>query len=208
MFQIQTSTSIYQSFDRSLNESSSMSTLVTVPSTFELISEEIFNYFETHRKQIPLLVFAYLSTILWIIYCILYNSRVQGRLLSYLLRRFYFKESSQIRFDSISISFISGSILFRNLHYATGSYFVFVRDGYVVFRYWCSEKSKPVKRIKIHLNHLDVQIFHPIRSNTIPTDNNTNSEDYQSISSSDEKPLMEKLRSLFPAVEIIVENVG
>ncbi|CAF4124946.1 unnamed protein product, partial [Rotaria sp. Silwood2] len=47
----------------------------TTPSTFEVIGNEIIDYFETHREQIPLLVIVYLLTIIWILYLILYHSR-------------------------------------------------------------------------------------------------------------------------------------
>jgi hypothetical protein len=138
----------------------------TTPSTLEVISNEIIDYFETHREQIPLLVIVYLLTIIWILYLILYHSRIQGIILSYILRRFYFKDTAQIKFDSFSISFISGAIMFRNLHYTTGSYFVFIKDGCLVFRYWSKANKKPLIRLKIQLNHLDIQLFSPIRSNT------------------------------------------
>jgi hypothetical protein len=144
----------------------------TTPSTLEVISNEIIDYFETHREQIPLLVIVYLLTIIWILYLILYHSRIQGIILSYLLRRFYFKDSAQFKFDSFSISFISGAIMFRNLHYTTGSYFVFVKDGCLVFRYWSKTKAKPIIRLKIKLYHLDIQFFSPIRSSTLSETNN------------------------------------
>lgn len=162
----------------SLNSSNAsvMSYSVTTPSTLEVISNEIIDYFETHREQIPLLITVYLLTIIWIIYLILYNSRVQGKILSYLLRRFYFKDATQFKFDSFSISFISGSIIFRNLHYTTGNYFLFVRDGSLTFRYWSTVKKKSVTRLKIQLNYLDLQFFTPMRGNTSSEINNSNED--------------------------------
>lgn len=153
----------------SMNSTSSrnLSNSLTTASTFDEISKEFLDYFGTHREKIPLLVIVYVLTIVWILYLILYHSRVQGIILSYLLRRFYFKDASQIKFDSFSISFISGSIMFRNLHYTTGSYGVFIRDGCLVFRYWSKETKKPLIRLKIQLYHLDIQFFSPIRSNTV-----------------------------------------
>lgn len=151
----------------------------TTPSTLEVISNEIIDYFETHREQIPLLVIVYLLTIIWIIYLILYHSRIQGIILSYILRRFFLKDATQIKFDSFSLSFISGSIMFRNLHYTTGSYFVFVKDGCLVFRYWSKTKSKPIIRLKIKLFHLDIQFFSPIRSSTLSDSNNNVNDDVQ-----------------------------
>lgn len=194
----------------------------TTPSTIDSISSEILEYFETHREQLPLLIFVYLLTIVWILYLILYNSRVQGLLFSYLLRRFYFKDASQIRFDSFSISFISGAIMFRNLHYTTGSYFVFVRDGCLVFRYWSRRTKKPMKRLLIKLYHMDVQVFNPIRANTIVMETTSHSHEdvHRHASKSDlnqtnttgkpteEEGFFDSLRSLFPAVEIRVENVS
>ena len=197
----------------------------TTPSTLEVISNEIIDYFDTHREQIPLLVVVYLLTIIWILYLILYHSRIQGIILSYILRRFYFKDSAQIKFDSISISFISGAIMFRNLHYTTGSYFVFVKDGCLVFRYWSRAKNKPTIRLKIKLYHLDIQFFSPIRSHTSTTDMINPTDDLQrgsingisnkaddtqsfnTMKSSEDGLFVKRLRSLFPAIEIIVEHV-
>ena len=150
----------------------------TTPSTLAVISNEFFDYIDTHREQIPLLVVVYLLTIIWILYLVLYHSRVQGIILSYILRRFIFKDASQIKFDSFSISFISGTIMFRNLHYTTGDYFIFVKDGYLVFRYWSKAKTKPTIRLKIKLYHLDIQFFSPIRSHTF-LDNNNLTDDLQ-----------------------------
>ena len=196
----------------------------TTPSTLEVISNEIIDYFDTHREQIPLLVVVYLLTIIWILYLILYHSRIQGIILSNILRRFYFKDSAQIKFDSISISFISGAIMFRNLHYTTGSYFVFVKDGCLVFRYWSRAKNKPTIRLKIKLYHLDIQFFSPIRSHTStdivnPTDDlqrgsingisnkGDDTQSFNTIKSSEDGMFVKRLRSLFPAIEIIVEHV-
>ena len=155
-----------------LNQSIVRMDQTTEPSTLDLISSEILDYFERHPERIPLLVFVYALTIIWILYLILYNSRIQGILLSYILQRFYFKDTGQIRFDSLSISFISGSIMFRNLHYTTGSYFVFIRDGCLVFRYWSRTTKKPTVRLKIKLYHLDMQLFNPIRMNSTLENNN------------------------------------
>lgn len=168
---VTTTTTVVNTIPGSFNDSfnSSDPTLAsTTPSTLDVISNEIIDYFETHREQIPLLVIVYSLTIVWILYLILYHSRVQGIILSYILRRFYFTDATQMKFDSISISFISGSIMFRNLHYTTGSYFLFVKDGRLVFRYWSRTKSKPLTRLKIKLYHLDILFFSPIRSNTTP----------------------------------------
>ena len=170
-------TTIPINFNESFNSSDSILN-PTTPSTLDVISSELIDYFETHREQIPLLVIVYLLTIIWILYLILYHSRIQGIILSYILRRFYFKDSAQIKFDSFSISFISGAIMFRNLHYTTGSYFVFIKDGCLVFRYWSKTKSKPIIRLKIKLYHLDIQFFSPIRSNTF-LDNINQTEDLQ-----------------------------
>ena len=150
----------------------------TTASALESISNELIFYFDTHREKIPLLVIVYILTIVWILYLILYNSRVQGIILSHLLRKFYFRDAAQIKFDSISVSFISGAIMFRNLHYTTGSYCVFVKDGCLVFRYWSRTKQKPLIRLKIQLNHLDVQFFSPIRSHT-STDTHSSTDDAQ-----------------------------
>ncbi|CAF3993537.1 unnamed protein product [Rotaria sp. Silwood2] len=200
-----------------------MSSSLTTPSTLELLSNEFFDYIETHREKIPLLIIVYILTIIWIIYLILYHSRIQGIILSYILRRFYFKDATQMKFDSFSISFISGSIMFRNLHYTTGNYFVCVRDGCLTFRYWSRINKKSVIRLRIKLNHVDILFCTPIRSNTISETNNLNddlhkglihgnstkTDDTQSVNTvkgNEEGFLVQSLRSLFPAIEIKIQH--
>ncbi|CAF4872898.1 unnamed protein product, partial [Rotaria magnacalcarata] len=190
---------------------------LTTPSALEVISNEIIDYFETHREQIPLLIFVYLLTIFWIVYLILYHSRIQGIALSYLLRRFYFKDAAQFKFDSFSISFISGSIMFRNLHYTTGSYYVYIKDGCLTFRYWSRTTKKSAIRLKILLYCVDIQLFSPIRSNTFSDTNNSNedsrkgstfgistktdeSSNVNTTNNNEEGFLAQSLRSLFPAI--------
>ncbi|CAF4261605.1 unnamed protein product [Rotaria magnacalcarata] len=196
---------------------------LTTPSALEVISNEIIDYFETHREQIPLLIFVYLLTIFWIVYLILYHSRIQGIALSYLLRRFYFKDAAQFKFDSFSISFISGSIMFRNLHYTTGSYYVYIKDGCLTFRYWSRTTKKSAIRLKILLYCVDIQLFSPIRSNTFSDTNNSNedsrkgstfgistktdeSSNVNTTNNNEEGFLAQSLRSLFPAIEIKVDH--
>ena len=55
--------------------------------------------------------------------------------------------------------------------------FVFDKDGCLVFRYWSKTKTKPIVRLKIKLNHLDIQFFSPIRSSTLSDSNNNNLTD-------------------------------
>ncbi|CAF4841652.1 unnamed protein product [Rotaria sp. Silwood1] len=68
-------------------------------------------------------------------------------------------DSTQIKFDSFSMSFISGAIIFRNVYYIIGSYFIFVKDGCLVFRYSSKTKTKPIIRLKIKLFHLDLHFL-------------------------------------------------
>jgi hypothetical protein len=37
---------------------------------------------------------------------------------------------------SLSISFLSGKIMFRGVHYVTIDYMVYVQDGWITFSYW------------------------------------------------------------------------
>lgn len=170
-------------------------------SSSESITDEIIEYFEQHQERIPLLLFVYVLTIVWIVYCILYNSRVQGRLISYFLQRFYFKDAAQISFDSFSVRFISGSILFRNLSYSTGNYFLFVRDGSLLFRYWSRETKNDLTRLSIVLNKADLCFFGPFPRST------ENSSNVEQTSTSEEKNFLENLRNFFRSVDFRIEKV-
>lgn len=48
-------------------------------------------------------------------------------------------DSSQpvwIKIRSVSISFLSGKIMFRGVHYVTLDYMLYIQDGWLTFAYW------------------------------------------------------------------------
>ncbi|KAK4307816.1 hypothetical protein Pmani_020449 [Petrolisthes manimaculis] len=80
------------------------------------------------------LVLSLLIAFSWSIYIILFNARVQGTILTTILRRFV--KSGDLTIGSFSLSVLSGKIMFRNVIYVTEDYSLRIVDGILKFRYW------------------------------------------------------------------------
>jgi hypothetical protein len=56
---------------------------------------------------------------------------------------------------SLSVSFLSGKIMFRGVHYVTVDYMMYIQDGCITFAYWkpqfVTEKNKK-ERLNINSN--------------------------------------------------------
>jgi hypothetical protein len=48
---------------------------------------------------------------------------------------------------SLSISFISGKLMFRGVHYVTTDYMLYIQDGWITFAYWKPQYQKKDKSI-------------------------------------------------------------
>jgi hypothetical protein len=109
-------------------------------------------YYEELRKQTTDKLGTYLFccslSIIWAIYIIFFNSRLVGYIVTTLinvyLKRYYKNVHMQIR--SISISILSGKIMFRDLHYITLDHMLYAQDGWITFAYWRSPFIKEAKK--------------------------------------------------------------
>ncbi|CAG0914383.1 unnamed protein product [Notodromas monacha] len=120
----------------------------------------------TTNSQFPLLLVAILLAIFWCTYIAFYNSRVIGSILTYGLKRF-FGSGAELVIGSISLSILSGKLIFRNVVYITPDFTVRVQDGGFKFRWWKPYKPKAINedmsredcRLFIEINGLELHIY-------------------------------------------------
>ena len=78
----------------------------------------------------------------WILYASFYNSRVVGKILTWVVNRLLSRRGRgrkfrpQIHVGSFSLSFLSGKILFRDFEFITADYALRVQDGFIIFMWW------------------------------------------------------------------------
>nr|XP_037285868.1 transmembrane protein KIAA1109 homolog [Rhipicephalus microplus] len=111
------------------------------------------------------LLCALLTATAWVIYITFYNARVLGLLLTKILNRFVGK--AYLRIGSVSLSVLSGKLMFRDFAYATPDYTVRAQDGWLVFRWWIPYVKKEFPRtcadaearVFVLLNGLELHIY-------------------------------------------------
>jgi hypothetical protein len=99
------------------------------------------------NNQLGLYLFCCSIGVIWTVYVLFFNSRVIGSITTFLLN-LYLKRYSKlvwIRIRSVSISFLSGKIMFRGVHYVTVDYMVYIQDGWITFAYWKRQEKDSVK---------------------------------------------------------------
>ncbi|XP_050686161.1 transmembrane protein KIAA1109 homolog isoform X6 [Eriocheir sinensis] len=97
------------------------------------------------------LVLSLLVAIVWSVYIILFNSRIQGSILTTILRRFV--KSGDLTIGSFSLSVLSGKIMFRNVVYVTEDYSLRIVDGILKFRYWLPYVKRELSEDMSHSDH-------------------------------------------------------
>uniref|UniRef100_A0A131YCK3 Diaphanous n=1 Tax=Rhipicephalus appendiculatus TaxID=34631 RepID=A0A131YCK3_RHIAP len=111
------------------------------------------------------LLCALLTATAWVIYITFYNARVLGFLLTKILNRFVGK--AYLKIGSVSLSVLSGKLMFRDVAYATPDYTVRAQDGWLVFRWWIPYVKKEFPRtcadaearVFVLLNGLELHIY-------------------------------------------------
>ncbi|XP_064107529.1 bridge-like lipid transfer protein family member 1 [Macrobrachium nipponense] len=104
-----------------------------------------------NNPDLGYLVLSLLVAMVWAVYIILFNARVQGRILTTLLRRFV--KSGDLSIGSFSLSVLSGQIMFRNVIYVTEDYSLRVVDGILKFRYWLLYVKRQLSEDMSHCDH-------------------------------------------------------
>ena len=103
------------------------------------------------------LLFLLLIFMIWVTYYVYYHSRVSAFIVTILLNTVMFprylypseKKRSRpyVRIGSLSVSFISGKIMFRDFALIYPDYTLRVLDGFVIFRWWVPYNPKDVRNI-------------------------------------------------------------
>ncbi|XP_077518913.1 transmembrane protein KIAA1109 homolog tweek [Amblyomma americanum] len=111
------------------------------------------------------LLCALLAATAWVIYITYYNARVLGFLLTKVLNRFVGK--AYLKIGSVSLSVLSGKLMFRDVAYVTPDYTVRAQDGWLIFRWWIPYVKKEFPRtcadaearVFVLLNGLEMHIY-------------------------------------------------
>lgn len=116
------------------------------------------------------LLFLLLVSLIWLTYCIYYHSRLFGFIITQIanhaiIPRYFADKGSNAKgkpqyhfhVGSLSISVISGKIMFRDLSLITADYTVRTQDGFIIFRWWLPYVPKDVR--KTDLSHSDTRLF-------------------------------------------------
>ncbi|CAF0826478.1 unnamed protein product [Brachionus calyciflorus] len=100
---------------------------------------DIFESLKTQtNNQLGLYLFCCAITVIWTVFVLFFNSRVLGSMATFFIN-LYLKRYSKtlwIRIRSLSISFLSGKVMFRGIHYVTTDYSLYIQDGWITFAYW------------------------------------------------------------------------
>ncbi|EZA51340.1 hypothetical protein X777_10025 [Ooceraea biroi] len=106
------------------------------------------------------------SAISWIVYIAYYNSRVAGYVITKLLNRFVVRDG-YLQVGSLTLSALSGKIMFRDIVYITTDYSFRIQDGWLIFRWWRSYVPKDVSedlshsdtRLSVMLNGFELHVY-------------------------------------------------
>ncbi|GBL75453.1 Uncharacterized protein KIAA1109 [Araneus ventricosus] len=89
----------------------------------------------------------------WVIYITYYNSRVIGYILTRVLNHFI--KQGYVKVGSLSISVLSGKIMFRDVAYITEDCTWRAQDGWIIFRWWYPYVRKEISE---DLSHSDTRL--------------------------------------------------
>jgi hypothetical protein len=123
--------------------------------------DKIINDLTNQTPNLPLYLVSCLIAIVWTIYILFFNSRLVGYLVTLIINLILKRKNSKewIKITSISISLLSGKLMFKGVHYVCIDYMIYIQDGWLTFAYW-----RPVYSSSINNNN---------NNNNNNTNNNT-----------------------------------
>ncbi|XP_052791422.1 bridge-like lipid transfer protein family member 1 isoform X3 [Mya arenaria] len=92
--------------------------------------------------------------ILWTIYIAFYNSRVLGLFASLIANKLH--KDGHISIGSLSLSVLSGKIMFRALHYISEDFSVRIEYGWIIFKWW---RPYEFKTLGEDMSHGETRLF-------------------------------------------------
>ncbi|KAI0241431.1 hypothetical protein LSAT2_027251 [Lamellibrachia satsuma] len=97
---------------------------------------------------------AIVFSIVWITYLTYYNARVFGILVTIVVNRFV--RNGHVKFGSLSVSVLSGKMLFRDAHWITKDFSMRSQLGFARFRWW---RPLTTKKITEDLSHSEPRLI-------------------------------------------------
>ena len=115
-------------------------------------------------EEIPLnadfawLLFMLLKLMIWVTYYVFYHSRVTAFVVTlfvnHIVPRHFDQKHSEtssrltfIRIGSLSVSFISGKVMFRDFAFICPDFTLRILDGFVIFRWWVPYVAKDLRNV-------------------------------------------------------------
>lgn len=88
--------------------------------------------------NLPLYLVSCLIAIVWTIYILFFNSRLVGYLVTLIINLILKRKNSKewIKITGISISLLSGKLMFKGVHYVCIDYMIYIQEGWLTFAYW------------------------------------------------------------------------
>lgn len=101
-------------------------------------------------------LFSLLLAFLWVLYITFYSSRIIGLVVTKVVNRFI--KEGHIKIGSISVSILSGKVMFRDVAYVTEDCSLRIQDGWVIFRWWRAYVPKDISEgiLKLKKNVLNI----------------------------------------------------
>lgn len=101
----------------------------------------------------------------WVIYITYYNSRIIGYIITKIVNRFVKK--GYIKLGSLSVSVLSGKIMFRDVAFINEDYTIRAQDGWLIFRWWYPYVHKEITedfshsdtRLSLLLNGFELHMY-------------------------------------------------
>ncbi|XP_053399583.1 bridge-like lipid transfer protein family member 1 isoform X2 [Mercenaria mercenaria] len=94
------------------------------------------------------------AAIIWTIYLAYYNSRVMGLIATLILNKF--SKYGRINIGSISLSVLTGKLMFRGIHYITEDFSVRIEYGWIIFKWW---RPYVYKELGEDMSHSETRLF-------------------------------------------------
>ncbi|VDM42034.1 unnamed protein product [Toxocara canis] len=123
---------------------------------------------ELNGQKLLWLAFSLLLLFVWVLFLVLYLSRVLGPIVGRILTRMahHFGYEGEIMMESFSLSLIGGRVLFRNATYICDDFSVHCEYGCIVFGYWIplsdadiALESSEKSRLHLWLSGFDVHLY-------------------------------------------------
>lgn len=95
-------------------------------------------------------LFSLVCGFVWVLYITFYSSRIIALVVTKVVNRFI--KEGYLNVGSISLSVLSGKVMFRDVSYVTEDCSIRIQDGWVIFRWWRAYVPKDISEGIVIIN--------------------------------------------------------